>query len=209
MPPTWLSSNLRRRWRRISRLLRPATARRRLRSATGSLSRASVSACKVMARPGPDRDRERVGARRRRARLRLRHWGHPARGLPLLDPGDGSETGVTPGAMIRIAIVLGCICALASSGSAMVGGAPPTSEGAGRAVVMLTGSHGTFCSGVALGRELVLTAAHCVLPGANYKLVEFDGARQPPLKDLAVIPRHPDFDANPGLRHPATPHLPP
>ena len=70
--------------------------------------------------------------------------------------------------MIRIAIVLGCVCALASSGTAMVGGAPPTSEGAGRAVVMLTGSHGTFCSGVALGRELVLTAAHCVLPGADY-----------------------------------------
>jgi len=91
--------------------------------------------------------------------------------------------------MIRTAIVLGCVCALASSGTAMVGGAQPTSEGAGRAVVMLTGSHGTFCSGVALGRELVLTAAHCVLPGADYKLVEFDGARQPALKDVAVIAR--------------------
>jgi len=106
--------------------------------------------------------------------------------------------------MIRIAIVLGCVCALASSGAAMVGGAPPTSEGAGRAVVMLTGSHGTFCSGVALGRELVLTAAHCVLPGADYKLVEFDGARQPALKDLAVIARHPDFDVNAVLRHRVT-----
>jgi len=106
--------------------------------------------------------------------------------------------------MIRIAIVLGCVCALASSGTAMVGGAPPTSEGAGRAVVMLTGSHGTFCSGVALGRELVLTAAHCVLPGADYKLVEFDGARQPALKDLAIIARHPDFDVNAVLRHRVT-----
>ena len=109
--------------------------------------------------------------------------------------------------MIRIAIVLGCVCALASSGAAMVGGAPPTSEGAGRAVVMLTGSHGTFCSGVALGREIVLTAAHCVLPGANYKLVEFDGARQPALKDLAVIARHPDFDVNAVLRHRVTADL--
>jgi len=82
--------------------------------------------------------------------------------------------------MIRIAIVFICTCALASPLSAMVGGAPPTSEGAGRAVVMLTGSHGTFCSGVALARDLVLTAAHCVLPGANYKLIEFDTARQRP-----------------------------
>src|SRR5258708_25812433 len=101
-------------------------------------------------------------------------------------------------------MVLGWVGALASSGAAMVGGAPPTSEGAGRAVVMLTGSHGTFCSGVALGRELGLTAAHCVLPGANYKLVEFDGARQPALKDLAVIARHPDFDVNAVLRHRVT-----
>jgi hypothetical protein len=106
--------------------------------------------------------------------------------------------------MIRVAIVVGCVCALASPGAAMVGGAPPTSEGAGRAVVMLTGSHGTFCSGVALGRDLVLTAAHCVLPGANYKLVEFDGARQPALKDLAVIARHPEFDVNAVLRHRVT-----
>ena len=103
--------------------------------------------------------------------------------------------------MIRAAIVLGCVCALASPGTAMVGGAPPTSEGAGRAVVMLTGSRGTFCSGVALGRDLVLTAAHCVLPGANYKLVEFDGARQPALKDLTVIARHPDFDVNASGHH--------
>ena len=80
--------------------------------------------------------------------------------------------------------------------AAMVGGAQPTNEGAGRAVVMLTGSRGTFCSGVALARDLVLTAAHCVLPGADYKLVEFDAARQPVLKDIADIARHPDFDVN-------------
>ena len=106
--------------------------------------------------------------------------------------------------MIRIAIVLGCVCALASSGAAMVGGAPPTSEGAGRAVVMLTGSHGTFCSGVALGRELVLTAAHCVLPGADYKIVEFDAARQPQLRDVARITAHPKFDLQAMLAHRAT-----
>jgi hypothetical protein len=53
----------------------------------------------------------------------------------------------------------------------------------------------------ALARDLVLTAAHCVLPGANYKLIEFDTARQPALKDLAIIARHPDFDVNAVLRH--------
>ena len=105
---------------------------------------------------------------------------------------------------MRIAIALACICTFASSPSAMVGGAPPANEDAAGAVVMLTGSHGTFCSGVALTRDLVLTAAHCVLPGAGYKLIEFDAARQPVLKDLAAIARHPDFDVNAVLCHRVT-----
>jgi secreted trypsin-like serine protease len=106
--------------------------------------------------------------------------------------------------MIRIALALTCTCTLATSVSALVGGAPPAGDAAGGAVVMLTGSQATFCSGVALARDLVLTAAHCVLPGANYKLVEFDGTRQPVLKDLASIARHPDFDVNAVLRHRVT-----
>jgi hypothetical protein len=69
---------------------------------------------------------------------------------------------------------------------------------------MLTGSHGTFCSGVALTPDLVLTAAHCVLPGADYKLVDFDAGRQPVLKDIANIARHPEFDVNAVLRHRVT-----
>ena len=106
--------------------------------------------------------------------------------------------------MIRVAFALACTCTLATSVSALVGGASPAGEAAGGAVVMLTGSQATFCSGVALARDLVLTAAHCVLPGATYKLVEFDGARQPVLKDLGAIARHPDFDVSAVLRHRVT-----
>ena len=103
---------------------------------------------------------------------------------------------------LAIACVLSGAFALPTA--AMVGGAPPAGDSVGRALVMLTGSHGTFCSGVALARDLVLTAAHCVLPGADYKLVEFDAARQPLLKDIAAIARHPDFDVNAVLRHRVT-----
>ena len=106
--------------------------------------------------------------------------------------------------MIRIALALACTCTFATSVSALVGGAPPAGDAAGGAVVMLSGSQATFCSGVALARDLVLTAAHCVLPGATYKLVEFDGARQPVLKDLRAIARHPDFDVTAVLRHRVT-----
>jgi hypothetical protein len=40
-----------------------------------------------------------------------------------------------------------------------------------------------------------------VLPGADYKLVELDAARQPALKDFISIARHPEFDVNAVLRH--------
>jgi len=106
--------------------------------------------------------------------------------------------------MIRGAATLACALAWSLSAAAMVGGAQPADDGAGRSAVMLTGSRGTFCSGVALARDLVLTAAHCVLPGADYKLVELGAGRQPVLKDLATIVRHPEFDVNAVLRHRVT-----
>jgi hypothetical protein len=99
---------------------------------------------------------------------------------------------------------LASVLACSLPAAAMVGGAQPASDGAGRATVMLTGSHGTFCSGVALARDLVLTAGHCVLPGTDYKLVELDAARPPALKDLTTIVRHPEFDVTAVLRHRVT-----
>jgi secreted trypsin-like serine protease len=50
----------------------------------------------------------------------------------------------------------------------------------------------------------VLTAAHCVLPGAEYKLVIFDAAHRPQLKDIATVMRHPQFDLKMLLAHRAT-----
>jgi Trypsin len=92
---------------------------------------------------------------------------------------------------------------LATVAHAMVGGAPPAGE-AGQAVVLMVGSRGTSCTGVALARTLVLTAAHCVLPGADYKLVDFTEPRTPKLQDTGTIARHPDFDVEAVLRHRVT-----
>jgi V8-like Glu-specific endopeptidase len=83
--------------------------------------------------------------------------------------------------------------------AAMVGGASPAGA-TGRSIIMLVSSRGSACSGVALARSLVLTAAHCVLPGADYKIAEYDDARNLTLKDIATIKRHPDFDATAALR---------
>lgn len=88
--------------------------------------------------------------------------------------------------------------------AAMVGGAPPAAPAIARHVVLIVGSRGTFCTGVAIARDLVLTAAHCTLPGADYKLMEFDAAHQPLLKDVADIAHHPQFDLKTLLAHRAT-----
>lgn len=106
--------------------------------------------------------------------------------------------------MIRPALTASlCLFASMASAVAMVGGAAPAGE-AGRAVVLLVGSRGQSCTGVALARDLVLTAGHCVLPGSDYKLVEFDTAHTPTLKDISSIARHPGFDVNAVLRHRVT-----
>jgi secreted trypsin-like serine protease len=88
--------------------------------------------------------------------------------------------------------------------AAIVGDAAPAPAGLTRAVVTIVGSRGNFCSGVALANDLILTAAHCVLPGADYKIVEYDSARQPALRDVARVTAHPKFDIKSLLGHRAT-----
>jgi secreted trypsin-like serine protease len=87
---------------------------------------------------------------------------------------------------------------------ALVGGAQVLSNASGRPIVMITSNRGSFCTGTAIARDLVLTAAHCVQPGADYKLVEFDAQRQPTLRDVAGIIRHPQFSLQTLLAHRAT-----
>jgi hypothetical protein len=86
---------------------------------------------------------------------------------------------------------------------ALVGGAAPAGDPIARAIVVISGARG-FCSGVALARDLVLTAAHCVLPGAEYKIIEYDAARAPRLSDIARIVAHPNFNRAAASAHRAT-----
>jgi Trypsin len=90
---------------------------------------------------------------------------------------------------------------------AMVGGAAPAAAGVGRSVVMILGSYGTestVCTATAVARDLLLTAAHCVQPGADYKLADNTPGREPVLKDIARIERDPQFDLKRLFAHLAT-----
>jgi Trypsin len=106
--------------------------------------------------------------------------------------------------MVRGVLGLIWLSVLNAAAPAMVGGAPPESGEIARHVVLIVGSRGNSCTGVAIGRDLVLTAAHCVLPGADYKLLQYEAARQPLLKDITSVALHPQFDVNSMQAHRAT-----
>jgi hypothetical protein len=101
-------------------------------------------------------------------------------------------------------LALACLLISCVEAPAMVGGAGPAPDAIGRSVVVIVGSRGNSCTGVALARDLVLTVAHCVLPGSDYKIVEFDAARRPQLRDVVSVTAHPKFDLKTMLAHRAT-----
>jgi hypothetical protein len=92
---------------------------------------------------------------------------------------------------------------IATPASAMVGGGGAPSEAIARAIVTIIGSRGTFCTGSVIAQDLVLTAAHCVLPGADYKII-IPGETPPRLLDVRRTASHPQFNVAGILAHRAS-----
>ena len=103
-------------------------------------------------------------------------------------------------------LYLGAVATLlaASPAFAIVGGAPPLTDGTGRSIVTIVGSRGTFCSGALIAPKLVLTAGHCVQPGTDYRIVEYDAAHKPQLKAVRRAVAHPGFNMQAILAHRAS-----
>lgn len=80
----------------------------------------------------------------------------------------------------------------------------PSAEGVGRSIVTIVGSRGNFCTGALIAPRLVLTAAHCVQPGAVYKIVEYGADKQPQLRDVKNVAIHPAFNMQAITAHRAT-----
>jgi secreted trypsin-like serine protease len=92
---------------------------------------------------------------------------------------------------------------IASPAAAIVGGGGAPGEPIARAVVTIIGSRGTFCSGTAIAQDIVLTAAHCVLPGADYKVI-IPGETPPRLLEVKRTAAHPGFSVQAILAHRAS-----
>jgi secreted trypsin-like serine protease len=102
-----------------------------------------------------------------------------------------------------LAVVALCATAGSTVARALTGDSAVVAAGE-RHEVIIVGSGGTFCTGVAIAQDLVLTAAHCVLPGREYKIMEFDAARRPHLLEILRTAIHPAFNVKALLAHRAT-----
>jgi hypothetical protein len=101
-------------------------------------------------------------------------------------------------------VTIGLVATLiVSPAYAIVGGGGAAPDGIARSVVTVVGSRGNFCTGALIAPDLVLTAAHCVLPGATYKVVDY-GSKPARLLDTRNVAAHPSFNLQTLLAHRAT-----
>jgi secreted trypsin-like serine protease len=74
---------------------------------------------------------------------------------------------------------------------AVTGNAPPATGWAARGIVMVIDSRGDLCTGTALTRDLVLTAAHCVARAQAYEVRPYQTDVTIGVRSVAL---HPRFD---------------
>lgn len=106
-------------------------------------------------------------------------------------PGTFTSSLILAALIVSTLIVSSLI--LSGPANAMVGGATPAGDAIAHSVVMVVGARtngGSVCTGAALARDLILTAAHCVAPGATYSVFRAKNTPALAIKSIRVHPRY-------------------
>ncbi|MFN3659568.1 MAG: S1 family peptidase [Pseudolabrys sp.] len=92
---------------------------------------------------------------------------------------------------MRLALAAFVVLLLGAPALALTGNAPPATGWAARPIVMVVDERENLCTGTALARDLVLTAAHCVARAGRYEVKVYQNGIAIPARAIA---RHPRFD---------------
>jgi secreted trypsin-like serine protease len=92
--------------------------------------------------------------------------------------------------MISVRLAILTILLLIAPALAVTGNAPPATGWAARPIVMVIDGRGDLCTGTALARDLVLTAAHCVTLPLTYRVRIYQNDAT---IDVRSVARHPGF----------------
>src|SRR5207302_282640 len=99
--------------------------------------------------------------------------------------------------MTRRLAALALFLVLAAPAAALVGDAPPADQAIARHVVLvLDGPRGrqSACSGIAIARDLVLSAGHCVQPASEGTVVDYELGQTPRRIKISKAVVHPQYD---------------
>ncbi|WP_128560766.1 S1 family peptidase [Methylobacterium crusticola] len=83
----------------------------------------------------------------------------------------------------------------AAPAGAVIGGTEAPDSDLARGSVMVLSSRGGVCTGIVVGRDAVLTAAHCAAGRAEHRVHFRDEAGEPVLLAVAAAAVHPGYDA--------------
>jgi secreted trypsin-like serine protease len=104
---------------------------------------------------------------------------------------------------LRIPLAFAIAVSAAPSAHAITGSGSAPSEAVARSIVTVVGAGGGVCTGTLIAPTIVLTAAHCIVPGNANRVVDYS-TKPPQLIAPRGIVSHPAYNAQAMAAHRAT-----